>query len=161
MHFHCFYFFQTSSGRAQFVEQSQFYKLYPTAAGLNDCWQLTAQQWVASGGRHFSIFNVDSKAYLPADSVRKQKCACALHGCWWDLWRVAYNPPVVVAPSSGGSAPSIGFKSRVSTKLSATAGRQVHGKQQWYSRRKAGGIALFAHGRMLSVVKTAGLYYRL
>ena len=68
------------------------------------------------------------------------------------------NPPVFVAPSSGGSAPSSGFKSREFTTLSATAGRQVHEKYQWYSRRKAGGIALSAQVRKLSAVTAAVLY---
>ena len=57
-------------------------------------------QWRA---KFLDFLRIDSKAYQPADSARKQNCACALHGSWWNLRRVAYNPPVVVAPSSGGS----------------------------------------------------------
>ena len=87
--------------------------------------QAVGCQWRA---KFLDFQRIDSKSYQPADSARKQNCACALHGSWWDLWRVAYTPPVVVAPSSGGSAPSNEFKSRESTNLSATAARQLLGK---------------------------------
>ena len=66
------------------------------------------------------------------------------------MWQVTYNHSVVVVLSSGGNVSS-----------SATDGRQVHGKYQWYSRREAGDIALSADGRILSAVKRAGLFYRL
>ena len=45
------------------------------------------------------------------------------------IYRVlAYNPSVVVVPSSGSNISSSGFKGRRYTNSSATAGRQVHGK---------------------------------
>ena len=63
--------------------------------------------------------------------------------------------------SSVGNVSNSGFKRRRFTNSSATDGRQVHGKYQWYSRREAGDIVLSADGLILSAVKRAGLFYRL
>ena len=76
------------------------------------------------------------------------------------MWQVTYNPSVVMAPSSDSNVSSNGFKRRWYTNSSATAGRQVYGKQQWYSRRETD-IALSADGRILSAVTREGLIYRL
>ena len=77
------------------------------------------------------------------------------------MWQVTYNHSVDVVPSSGGKVSSSGFKRRRYTNSSATDGRQVHEKYQWYSRREAGDIVLSADGLILSAVKRAGLFYRL
>ena len=77
------------------------------------------------------------------------------------MWQVTYNHSVDEVPSSGGKVSSSGFKRRRYTNSSATDGRQVYEKYQWYSRREAGGIALPADERILSGVKRAGLFYRL
>ena len=77
------------------------------------------------------------------------------------MWQVIHKPSVVVVPSTDGIVSNWGFERRRYTNSSATAGRQVHGKYQWYSRRETGGIALFAGGRILSAVKRTGLFYRL
>ena len=71
------------------------------------------------------------------------------------MWKVTYNPSVVVVASSGGNVSSSGFKRRGYTNSSATAGSQV----PWYSRREAGGIALLADVRILPAVTRAGLFY--
>ena len=75
------------------------------------------------------------------------------------MWQVIYNPSVVVAPRSGGNVSSGGFKRRLFTNTSPTAGRKVYGNK--HSKREAGGIALSADWRILSAVKRAGLFYRL
>ena len=69
------------------------------------------------------------------------------------MWQVTYNPSMVVVSSSGGNVSSSGFKRRRYTNSSATDGRQVHGKYQWYSRIEAGGISLSVDGRILSGVQ--------
>ena len=86
--------------RAQFVEQGLFYKLCPTTDGLNACWQLTAQQWVASGGRNFSIFSVlirkltsrripPENKFVRVHSMGAGGTCCGEHTILLLLWRLA------------------------------------------------------------------------
>ena len=75
------------------------------------------------------------------------------------MCQVEYYLYVFVVPSSGGNVSSSEFKRRRYTNSSATAGKQGHGKWQWYSRIEAGDIALSADGRILSAAKRVGLFY--